>query len=60
MISPGLEDVESLDPGESAPALLGWVDVKDIVVALLQVRVSMDAWERVCYAVTLPGSPGHN
>eukprot|EP00882_Tetradesmus_deserticola_P002217 GHRQ01002369.1.p1 GENE.GHRQ01002369.1~~GHRQ01002369.1.p1 ORF type:complete len:201 (+),score=44.80 GHRQ01002369.1:209-811(+) len=35
VVSPGLEDVESLSPGESAPQLLGWLDVKDIVKAFL-------------------------
>uniref|UniRef100_A0A383VM92 CBS domain-containing protein n=1 Tax=Tetradesmus obliquus TaxID=3088 RepID=A0A383VM92_TETOB len=35
VVSPGLEDVESLSPGESAPQLLGWLDVKDIIKAFL-------------------------
>ncbi len=36
MVSPGLEDVESLTPGESAPTLLGWLDVRVIIQAFLQ------------------------
>lgn len=31
VISPGLEDTESLVPGEPSPSLLGWVDINDIV-----------------------------
>lgn len=36
VVSPGLEDLESLTPGESAPSLLGWVDVQAIVKAFIQ------------------------
>lgn len=35
VVSPGLEDIESLTPGESAPQMLGWLDVRDIMGAFL-------------------------
>eukprot|EP00879_Flechtneria_rotunda_P019905 GHRR01020922.1.p1 GENE.GHRR01020922.1~~GHRR01020922.1.p1 ORF type:complete len:202 (-),score=33.42 GHRR01020922.1:2464-3069(-) len=35
VVSPGLEDVESLSPTESTPQLMGWCDVKDIIKAFL-------------------------
>ena len=38
MISPGLEDVESLIPDESGPSLLGWLDVVDLINALIQCK----------------------
>ena len=38
VMSPSLEDLDSggLDEGSTAPALLGWCDVNDILRALLQ------------------------
>jgi hypothetical protein len=35
VVSAGLEDVENMVPGESAPSLLGWLDVLDVVTCFL-------------------------
>lgn len=35
VVSPGLEDIESLEPTETAASLVGWLDIKDIIKAFL-------------------------
>jgi hypothetical protein len=35
VVSAGLEDVENMVPGESAPSLLGWLDVMDVITCFL-------------------------
>lgn len=61
VVSPGLEDVESLTPGDSGPSLLGWLDVNDVLRAFLQ-RMSMPSLlpagsicHTTCKMIALPG-----
>lgn len=35
VISPGLEDLEGMTPGEPAPSLVGWIDIRDLVASFV-------------------------